>query len=117
MSQEALKALATSGLNGEGFRVLMALLARLDFENLLIINQAEIAREINIKRPNVNRAIKNLIAIDALLEGPKVGTNRSYRLNPYFGWKGSAKNHHKALDKRMKAAGLKVFEGNKDPKS
>ena len=51
-----------------------------------------------------------------MLEGPKIGISRSYRLNPEFGWKGSARNHVIALDqerkKRMANAGIKgVIEG------
>jgi hypothetical protein len=39
----------------------------------------------------------------------------TYRLNPNFGWKGSAKNHLKAIDsglkERMKASNMSVVEG------
>lgn len=102
--------------NVEDFRVLMALLERLDFENLIIANQAELARELDMQRQNVQRAIKRLIAMDALVEGPRIGINRSYRLNPRFGWKGSAKNHAIALSderrRRMEAANISgVYEG------
>ena len=38
------------------------------------------------------RSIKRLIALGVILEGPKIGISRSYRLNPEFGWKGSARN-------------------------
>ncbi|MFN9507334.1 MAG: hypothetical protein ACK57J_22725, partial [Rubrivivax sp.] len=58
--------------------------------------------------PSVNRAIKRLVELSVLLEGPRIGVSRSYRLNPEFGWKGSAKGHVQALDtlrtERMKAA-------------
>lgn len=102
----------------EDFRVLMALLERLDFENLILANQADIARELEIDRAQVNRAIKRLVEMGALLEGPRISVNRSYQLNPQFGWKGSAQNHVKALQdqhkQRMKAAGItKVIEGGR----
>lgn len=87
----------------EDFRVLMALLKRLDYENLITTNQAEIARDLNMHRSSVNQAIKRLIAVGAVIEGQKVGTSRTYRLNPNFGWKGSAKNHNAALDAERKA--------------
>jgi hypothetical protein len=112
MAQEAARILAQhrKELGEEGFAVLFSLLARLDFENLLLLNQAEVARELGMHRQHVQRAIKRLIDLGALLEGPRVGINRSYRLNPKFGWKGSAKNHVKALDdyraERLKAAGI-----------
>lgn len=93
----------------------MALLEQLDFENAIIVNQSEIARDLDMQRQNVNKAIKRLIKAGALLEGPRLGMSRSYQLNPYFGWKGSPKSHSSALEERMKEAGLSVVEGNKPP--
>lgn len=111
MAQNAALLFAKSNLTGDDFRVLMRLFGQLDFENLLVVNQAEIARELDMHRQHVQRSIKRLIKLDALLEGPKIGINRSYRLNPRFGWKGSAKNHRKALHDdlkaRMKSAGIR----------
>ena len=83
--------------NLEDFRVLMALLEQLDYENLITTNQAEIA-ELDMQRQNVQRSIKRLMALGVLLEGPKIGISRSYRLNPEFGWRGSGKNHIATLD-------------------
>lgn len=85
-------------LGEEGFAVLLMLIAKLDFENLLLLNQAEIAKQLGMHRQNVQRSIKKLIEMGALLPGPKVGVSRSYRLNPEFGWKGSSQNHVVALD-------------------
>lgn len=104
----------------EDFRVLMALLKRLDYENLITTNQAEIARDLSMHRSSVNQAIKRLIAVGAVIEGQKVGTSRTYRLNPSFGWKGSAKNHVVALDaerkERMKKANISgTVNGQKQP--
>jgi DNA-binding Lrp family transcriptional regulator len=97
-------------LGKEGFAVLMGVLARLDYENLLVLNQSELARELEMQPSNVNRSIKKLIDLGALIEGPKIGVSRSYRLSPAFGWKGTARGHVKALDdmrrERMKAAGI-----------
>lgn len=116
MSQSAAMQLATSNLGADDFRVFMALVAKLDFENLLVLNQAEIAREIGMHRQHVQRSIKRLIGMGVLLEGPRIGVSRSYRLNPNFGWKGSARNHVIALDqerkRRMAAAGISgVIDG------
>ena len=95
----------------EDFRVLMALLQRLDFENLIVANQSEIARELGMDKAQVNRAIKRLVEMGVLLEGPRIGVSRSYRLNPHFGWKGSARNHVIALDQERKRRGLTVING------
>ena len=97
-------------LGEEGLAVLWMLTSKLDFENRLLLNQAEIGRKISMLRQNVQKAIKKLMVVGILLEGPKVGQNRSYQLNPEFGWRGSAENHKKALEKqrkqRMKAANI-----------
>lgn len=118
MAQDALTVLKQF-TRVEDFRVLMAMLERLDYENLITTNQAEISRDLGMDRGNVNKALKRLVEAGAILEGPKVGTSRTYRLNPNFGWKGSAKNHVVELDKqrkeRMKNAGIsEVIDGGKD---
>ena len=59
----------------------------------MVVNQAELAKELGMHRQHVQRSIKRLIALGVILEGPKIGISRSYRLNPEFGWKGSARNH------------------------
>lgn len=41
-----------------------------------------------------------------LLRGPKAGRSSTFRLNPSFGWKGSASNHQKALKERMRASNI-----------
>ena len=117
MSQSQLKVFIEhrKELGVEGFGVLMALLQRLDFQNLILVSQAELGRELGMQRQNVNAAIRKLVRLGAIIEGPKVGQNRTYRLNPTFGWKGSSKNHHKALRTHEKAAaaGLTVHRGGK----
>ena len=115
MAQEATKLLAKQkDLGLDGFRVLMLLISMLDFENLIQVSQAEIAKELDMQRSNVARAIKRLIGTGALLEGPRIGVHRSYRLNPRFGWKGSAVGHHSAIQERMRATGLSVVAGGRD---
>ena len=91
MAQEAMMMLAQSNLTGNDMKVMWAMLARLDYENLIQVNQAEVAEQVGMNRHNVNRSIKKLIELGVVLEGVKIGISRSYRLNPNFGWKGSAK--------------------------
>ncbi len=116
MAQDAFDLMAESNLEGRDWRVFAKLLGRIDFENLMVVNQAEVAKELGMHRQHVQRSIKHLLALGVILEGPKIGVSRSYRLNPEFGWKGSARNHVIALDqerkKRMANAGIKgVIEG------
>ena len=63
------------------------MLARLDYENLIQVNQAEVSEQVGMNRHNVNRSIKKLIELGVILEGVKIGISRSYRLNPNFGWR------------------------------
>jgi hypothetical protein len=117
MSQDA-TAILKQFTRVEDFRVFFALLEMLDYENLITANQADIARDLNMERAQVNRAIKRLIVKGAILQGPKFGTSRTYRLNPSFGWKGSAKNHVVALDaerkERMKKANITGVVSNQE---
>ena len=95
MAQEAMMMLAQSNLTGNDMKVMWAMLARLDYENLIQVNQAEVSEQVGMNRHNVNRSIKKLIELGVILEGVKIGISRSYRLNPNFGWKGSAKGHRR----------------------
>ncbi|WP_147238663.1 winged helix-turn-helix domain-containing protein, partial [Acinetobacter baumannii] len=68
----------------------------------------DIAESLGMKKPNVSKAVKNLIEFGIILEGPKIGRSKTYRLNPQFGWKGTVSNHKKALKN-----GLSVIQGGK----
>ena len=108
MAQEPLMKLAQADLGKEAMRVLFAVLASLDYENWISINQAELGRQLGIKPSNMSRAVARLVTEGVLLAGPKVQAKGTYRLNPRYGWKGSAKGHHEALLERMKARGMSV---------
>jgi hypothetical protein len=99
---EPLKILATSNLQGQDLKVFLLLLNKVNFDNWIQVNQAELARDLNMQRQNVNIAIKKLISMQVLIEGPKIGICRTYRLNPNFGWKGSAKGHVIELNDKRK---------------
>ena len=113
MAQGAMEMLAVSDLRGDDLRVLLLLMARLDFENLISLEQTAVAEKLSMHKQSVNRSIKRLVEIGCLLEGPKIGRSRTYRLNPNYGWKGSGKEHQKALRTadKAKAAGLSVVKG------
>ncbi|WP_158260548.1 hypothetical protein [Chlorogloea sp. CCALA 695] len=96
-------------------------IANLETDNYILVNQSELATEIGLRQPHFNRAIKKLVAEEILIEGAKLGKSKSYRLNAYYGWKGSAENHVKALESdpiplkdRMKQSGIEsVIDGGK----
>lgn len=108
MAQDPLMKLAQADLGDVARRVLFALLAKLDFENWVSISHAQLGRDLNIKRPNISRAVARLIDEGVLLVGPRVGVRGTYRLNPQYGWKGSARGHQEALQARMRAAGMSL---------
>lgn len=120
MSQSAILEIAKSkDLGADALRVFLALASYLDFDNLIQVSQVELGHAVNMRRQNVQRAIKRLVDMEIMIEGPRSGVHRTYRLNPQYGWKGSAKSHRKALDERRKAtqeaaqrrANLRVIEG------
>jgi hypothetical protein len=121
MSQERSDMLAHSDLDGRTFRVLHKLIAILDMDNLIAINQSEIAASMGLDKSNFSRAIKKLLTEKILIEGAKLGQHKSYRLNAYYGWKGSTENHNAALESdpiplsdRMKQSGIEsVIDGGK----
>lgn len=86
--------------------VLFAMLEVLELENFIRVSQKHLGDRLNMLRPNVSRSIRTLIRHGIILEGPKIGTASTYRLNPRFGWKGSAKQHHEALREQMRAPRL-----------
>lgn len=107
MNQAALKIIATE-LNHEQTKVLMMLLADLDYENYIQVAQVDISESLAMKKSAVSRAIRHLLEFGIILEGPKIGRSKTYRLNPQFGWKGTVTNHKKALKN-----GLSVINGGK----
>lgn len=109
MNQEALGILSKE-LNGEEFKVLFQLLRELDYENLIQVRQIDISKELEIDKSQVSRSIKRLVKLEVILEGPRIGNSKTYRLNPTFGWKGTVSNHNEALRKRMKEIGMKVVD-------
>ena len=78
-------------MTGETYRVLMYLYSKLDFENFIQQSQKEIGEGLGIRKENISRAMKMLIQKQIVLEGPKVGRSKCYRLNPNYGWKGKVK--------------------------
>ncbi len=92
-SQDALELLASDqDLSKESLRVLMFLMARLDFENWIQVTQKEISEKLGIKKSNISKAISLLEQKEIILRGAKLGRSNTFRLNPYFGWKGKVKN-------------------------
>lgn len=100
-------------LQGQDFRVFMVLMAHLEHENFILTPQADMAEKIGMLPANFSRSLSRLVDEGVIIKGPKIGRVGSYKLNPQYGWKGSAKAHVLALNeqkkeraRRMKKAGI-----------
>ena len=87
--QNMLLTIAQLNLPNEVYRVFLSLLSKVDFENYLTVSQQDVANELDMKRPNVTKAIKKLKELNIIVEGPRAGLNKTYRLNPYIAHKGT----------------------------
>jgi hypothetical protein len=102
VNQDALAEIAADRqIGAEALRVFLYLNARLDFENLIVVPQTEVAAALSMKRPAISRAVKLLADKQIVLRGPKIGSVSSYRLNPHYGWKGKVQNLTKARQERL----------------
>lgn len=81
--------------------VLHYLLSKLSFENHILVQQAEIARVLKLPKETVSRAIAKLIDKGVIERGPKLGRTWSYKLNPYYGWKGDVQNLFEEQKRRL----------------
>lgn len=112
MSSDAIAQLLTFTMNRKltlrDLQTLYAMLEYLELENWIRISQTDIASRLHMAQPHVSRSVKTLLSLGIILIGPKIGTSRTYRLSPDFGWKGGAVQHVKAqMAERMKAANIK----------
>lgn len=76
-------------MTGEQYSVLFTLFNKLDFDNYLRVSRDEIAELLKMQPSNVSRAIRVLKEKNIIIEGPRAGSNKTYRLNPYIAHKGS----------------------------
>lgn len=111
MSNNAVAQLLTLTMEGKlqlrDLQTLYAMLEYLELENWIRVAQGDIGKRLNMAQPNVSRSVKVLMSHGIILQGPKIGTSRTYRLNPAFGWKGGAQQHQEAMKERMKAANIR----------
>jgi DNA-binding IclR family transcriptional regulator len=107
-------------LGKESWLVFLVLCTRLDLrENKVVVNQAELGRLMGLTRQNVHVAIKQLLAVGLIFEGPKEKQSRTYSLSPEIVFRGSAKDHAREIEKHRKKrtkARMKVLEGGKSEK-
>ena len=86
------QALMENPLTQTEYRVRDYLMATIGIGNYVFVNQAEMARKLRIDRKNASMAIKRLIELEILLQGPKSGRSNTYMVNPAFCFSGGLGN-------------------------
>ena len=66
------------------YRVRDWLMGTIGIGNYVHVNQAEMARRLRIQRADASRAIKRLIELGILIQGPKSGRSNTYMVSPAF---------------------------------
>ena len=74
------------------YRVRDYLLGTIGIGNYVFVNQAEVARELRLLRHKVCMAIKRLVELEILIQGPKSGKSNTYMVNPAFCFSGGLGN-------------------------
>lgn len=99
MSQEYSTFLAKNGreIGRDGFMVLHYLMGGMEYQNDIMITQAEIGQQLGMMKQAVSRAMKKLVSLGILEEGKKFGNAKRYRLSASVGWKGKALMHNAVL--------------------
>ncbi len=85
---------------GQPMAILCYLFSKLDFENDIAIQQADIAKALEIDKHQTSKAMKKLVDKGVIIKGPKIGRASAYKLNINYGWKGKVVNFKKEQKKR-----------------
>jgi Firmicute plasmid replication protein (RepL) len=104
-------------MTGEGFRVLHYAISHVNYENELLVTQADVKEALGMRQQHVSRAFKLLVKKEVLIEGKKQGTSKIYYLNPYFGWKGSARRLKEHLQEQVESKIGQSSQNEVDPSS
>lgn len=84
------------------YRVRDWLMGTIGIGNYVHVNQAEMARRLRIQRADASRAIKRLIDLGILIQGPKSGRSNTYMVSPAFCFAGNLENGIKARKEAIK---------------
>ena len=96
--QEGFEYLAKFKFNGEALNVLLLLISRMDYENVIRISQSQVAQILSMKKQNVSRAMK-VLRVAGVIDP---GDFHAVHLSPDIGWKGSVQNLRKQQAKLFK---------------
>lgn len=91
------------------YRVRDFLMGTIGLGNFVFVNQAEVARELNIHKVTVCDSIKRLCDMQILMKGPKSGRSNTYMVNPAFCFAGGLGNGVKERKETIKHSKAKVI--------
>ena len=91
------------------YRVRDWLMGTIGIGNYVHVNQAEMARRLRIERATASRAIKRLIELGILIQGPKSGRSNTYMVSPAFCFSGGLGNGIKARKEVIKQHKAKII--------
>lgn len=94
------------------YRVRDWLMGTIGIGNYVYVNQAEMARRLRIERATASRAIKRLIELGILIQGPKSGRSNTYMVSPAFCFSSGLGNGIKARKEAIKQHKAKVIKFN-----
>ena len=104
-------------IGAEGLRVFLYIISHVNYENELLKTQADVREALGMRQQHVSRAFKLLVKKEILIEGKKVGARKIYYLNPYFGWKGSAKRLKERLQDEVESKIGRSHQSEVNPSS
>lgn len=88
----ALRHLAQQPLTSTQWRVLMLLMASVEYGNFIRRTQRSISEELGISPPNISRAVKRLASLGLVIKSPHpLDQTETVRVSTDVLWKGSAK--------------------------
>lgn len=99
------------------YRVRDWLIGEIGIGNYVYVNQAEVARQLRLYRPDVSTAIKRLISLNILIPGPKSGRSNTYMVNPAFCFAGGLGHGIQERNRMIKNSKAKVHEFSKADES
>ena len=111
--QDSMLWMAKQGLTGEQWNVFMAMGSKMDYNNYIRISQVDLAKELGIPQPHISRAIKKLLELDFIAQGPRAGLSKTYILNPNIGMKGKQKKQ-KIIDYQAMKRAREMEKHRKD---
>jgi DNA-binding transcriptional ArsR family regulator len=90
--QKSFVALARFDLSRDTLRILLYVLGRMEYENHVRVGQSEMARDLEMHKSTVSRALKQLAEEGILKPTTPFGRSTFYQLDTQLAWRGKARN-------------------------